>query len=260
MGKLLRATRRMVNETFGTNFGRVRNVKKAWEMAQEENAEHTRQQEKRRLAELAIDGPRIAELKDGSGLPETKVGSPEFVTKMVTSASEYMSKKKGDASTEKWLPAMYDLPSLAEEMIVKQVSRYGDFIARGLNGGPIIGMVEERSVGGTDRDARRVRTSTAYDSTTGLIKEVELTNHLRREKDGRGYTGDYEVTKTDGAIRWISPDGIVEYVAIDKNGVRQPGTLYRRDVGELAYLRRLEHMMEHFDSKLEKSSSSVSVE
>ena len=257
MGKLLRATRRMVNETFGRNFGRVRNVEKAWEMAQEENAEHTRQQEKRRLAELAIDGPRIAELKDGAGLPETKVGSPEFVAKMFANASEYMSgRDKGDESTERWLPAMYDLPSLAEEMIVKQVSRYGDFIARELNGGPIIDMVEERSVGGTDRDARRVRTSTAYNSTTGLIKEVELTNHLRREKDGRGYTGDYEVTKTDGAIRWISPDGIVEYVAIDENGVRQPGTLYRRDVGELAYLRRLKHMMEHFDNGLREASKS----
>lgn len=253
---MAKSLKRTINEAFGTNFGRVRNVEKAWEMAQEENAEHTRRQTERKLASLALDEPRIAELKDGSGLPETKVGSPEFVAKMVTSASEYILKKKGDASTEKWLPAMYDLSSLAEEMIVKQVSRYGDFIAKGLNGGSIIGMVEERSVGGTDHDARRVRTSTAYDSTTGLIKEVELTNHLRREKDGRGYTGDYEVTKTDGAIRWISPDGIVEYVAIDENGVRQPGTLYRRDVGELAYLRRLEHMMEHFNNRLKEASKS----
>lgn len=256
MGKLLQATRRMVNETFGRNLGRVRDVKKAWEMAQEENAEHTRQREEERLARVALEGPRIAELKNGSGLPETKVGSPEFVAKMFAKASEYISDKEGDASTEKWLPAMYDLPALAEEMTVKHVSRYGDFIARGLNGGPIIGMVEERSVGGTDSDARRVRTSTAYDSTTGLIKEVELTNHLRREKDGRSHTGDYEVTKTDGAIRWISPDGIVEYVATDENGVRQPGTLYRRDVGELAYLRRLKHMMEHFDNGLREASKS----
>lgn len=255
MGKLLQVTRRMVNETFGRNLGRVRDVEKAWEMAQEENAEHTRQQTERKLASLALDEPRIAELKDGAGLPETKVGSPEFVAKMFANASEYMSgRDKGDESTERWLPAMYDLPSLAEEMIVKQVSRYGDFIARELNGGPIIGMVEERSVGGTDHDARRVRTSTAYDPTTGLIKEVELTNHLKREKNGRRYTGDYEVIKTDGKIRWILPDGTVECVDTDENGVRQPGTLYRRDVGELAYLRRLECMMEHFDTKPEAPS------
>ena len=50
MGKLLQATRRMVNEAFGTNFGRVRNVEKAWEMAQEENAEHARRQTERKLA------------------------------------------------------------------------------------------------------------------------------------------------------------------------------------------------------------------
>ena len=82
MGKLLRATRRMVNETFGTNFGRVHDVDTAWGEALKENAEHTRQQEERKLARVALQGPRIAELKDGSGLPETKVGSPEFVAKM----------------------------------------------------------------------------------------------------------------------------------------------------------------------------------
>ena len=254
MSKLLQATRRMVNEAFGTNFGRVRNVEKAWEMAKEENAEHARRQTERKLASLALDEPRIAELKNGSGLPETKVGSPEFIAKMFEKAGEYMSDKEGGTSTEKWLPMMYDLPSLAEEMTVNQVSCYGDFIARGPNGGPIIGMVEERSVGGTDHDARRVRTSTAYDPTTGLIKEVELTNHLKREKNGRRYTGDYEVIKTDGKIRWILPDGTVECVDTDENGVRQPGTLYRRDVGELAYLRRLECMMEHFDTKPEAPS------
>ena len=126
MGKLLQATRRMVNEAFGTNFGRVRNVEKAWEMAQEENAEHARRQTERKLASLALDEPRIAELKNGSGLPETKVGSPEFIAKMFEKAGEYMSDKEGGTSTEKWLPMMYDLPSLAEEMTVNQVSCYGD--------------------------------------------------------------------------------------------------------------------------------------
>ena len=179
MGKLLRATRRMVNETFGTNFGRVHDVDTAWGEALKENAEHTRQQEERKLARVALQGPRIAELKDGSGLPETKVGSPEFVAKMFTNASEYMSgRDKGDKSTEQWLPAMYDLPSLDQNVKVEQVSCYGDFIAtKQEDGGQIIGMVETRDVGGTDSDPRRVRVSTSYDPRTGVIKEVRLTNH-----------------------------------------------------------------------------------
>ena len=258
MGKLLQATRRMVNETFGRNLGRVRDVEKAREMAREENAEHTRQQKQMRMARLALEGPRIAELKDGSGLPETKVGSPEFVAKMFTNASEYMSgRDKGDESTERWLPPMYDLPSLDQNMKVEQVSCYGDFIAtRREDGGQIIGMVETRDVGGTDSDPRRVRMSTSYDPRTGVIKEVRLTNHLQREKSGREYTGGHVVTKTDGEIWWFYPDGTAEHVATDENGVRKPGTLYREDVGELAHLQRLKHMMEHFDRKLEKSGKS----
>ena len=258
MGKLLQATRRMVNETFGRNLGRVRDVKKAREMAREENAEHTRQQKQMRLARLALEGPRIAELKDGSGLPETKVGSPEFVAKMFTNASEYMSgRDKGDESTGRWLPAMYDLPSLGQNVKVEQVSCYGDFIAtKQEDGGQIIGMVETRDVGGTDSDPRRVRVSTSYDPRTGVIKEVRLTNHLQREKRGREYTGDHVVTKTDGEIWWFSPDGTAEHVATDENGVRKPGTLYRENVEELAHLQRLKHMMEHFDRKLEKSGKS----
>lgn len=258
MGKLLQATRRMVNETFGRNLGRVRDVEKAWEMAREENAEHTRQQKQMRMARLALEGPRIAELKDGSGLPETKVGSPEFVAKMFANASEYMSgRDKGDKSTEQWLPAMYDLPSLGQNMEIEQVSCHGDFIAmRQEDGGQIIGMVETRDVGGTDSDPRRVRVSTSYDPRTGVIKEVRLTNYLQREKSGREYTGDHVVTKTDGEIWWFSPDGTAEHVATDENGVRKPGTLYREDVGELAHLQRLKHMMEHFDRKLEKSGKS----
>ena len=63
------------------------------------------------------------------------MGSPEFIAKMFEKAGEYMSDKEGGTSTEKWLPMMYDLPSLAEEMTVNQVSCYGDFIARGPNGG-----------------------------------------------------------------------------------------------------------------------------
>lgn len=255
MGKSLK---RRINETFGTNFGRVRNVEKAWEEALKENAEHTRQQEKRKLARLALEGPRIVELKGGSGLPETKVGSSEFVAKMFANASEYMSgRDKGDELTKRWLPTMHNLPSLYEEMTVEHVSHYGDFIAtRQEDGGQIIGMVETRDVGGTDSDPRRVRVSTSYDPRTGVIKEVRLTNHLQREKDGRRYTGDQVVTKTDGEIWWFSPDGTAEHVATDENGVRKPGTLYREDVGELAHLRRLKHMMEHFDRKLEKSRKS----
>ena len=46
-----KSLKRTINEAFGTNFGRVRDVEKAWEMAREENRTWERKEKIKRRRE-----------------------------------------------------------------------------------------------------------------------------------------------------------------------------------------------------------------
>ncbi len=244
MGKLFQSARRMVNEAFGTNFGRVRNVEKAWEMAQEENRTWEREEKikRRRKAERKVGEWVAVRTAKGENLaepsPEMQPGSPEYFDKMFDTVGQLTSGTPSEQQLE-GLVKDYKLESLmGMEVRFSPGFPADDFVAT--RGGEQVVGVARAYEGGPTTALNRHMDEFALDRSTGILKEVSCF-----EPGDGGPVRHY--------VSWSHPDGHCTTIDLNRDGSFIEGSRVDKPAsseGVVNYQRSVQTMARVIEAKL----------
>lgn len=244
MGKLFQSARRVVNEAFGTNFGRVRNVEKAWEMAQEENRTWERKEKikRRREAERKVGEWVAARTAKGENLAEPsseiQPGSPEYFDKMFDTVGQLTSGTPNEQQLE-GLVKDYNLESLrGMEVRFSPGFPADDFVAT--RGGEQVVGVARAYEGGPTTALNRHMDEFALDRSTGILKEVSCF-----EPGDGGPVRHY--------VSWSHPDGHCTTIDLNRDGSFIEGSRVDKPAsseGVVNYQRSVQTMARVIEAKL----------